>query len=99
MSNVRPVPLSSLLSACDPASRGEAWALFLSSYSALIMRVARLLGGDDDAVMDRYTFVLDHLRRDDCHRLRAYAADGRGEFTTWLVLVVRRLCLDAHRQR
>jgi RNA polymerase sigma factor (sigma-70 family) len=49
--------------------------------------------------MDRYAFALDHLRRDDCKRLRQYAADGRGEFTTWLVLVVRRLCLDEHRRR
>jgi RNA polymerase sigma factor (sigma-70 family) len=49
--------------------------------------------------MDRYAFALDQLRRDDCRRLQAYAADGRGEFTTWLVLVVRRLCLDEHRRR
>src|SRR5688500_11976329 len=63
------------------------------------MRVARLLGGDEDAVMDRYAFALDQLRRDDCKRLRRYTADGRGEFTTWLVLVVRRLCLDEHRHR
>jgi RNA polymerase sigma factor (sigma-70 family) len=99
MSGTLPAPLSSLLSSRDPQSRDEAWAAFLSAYSPLVMRVARLLGGDDDAVMDRYTFVLDQLRRDDCRRLHGYAADGRGEFATWLVLVVRRLCLDEHRHR
>jgi hypothetical protein len=99
MRGALPAPLSSLLASRDPRSREEAWAAFLSTYSTLIMRVARLLGGDEDAVMDRYAFALDQLCRDDCKRLRQYTADGRGEFTTWLVLVVRRLCLDEHRRR
>jgi len=94
-----PAPLSALLAASDSQSREDAWAAFLSAYSALIVRVARLLGGGDDAVMDRYTFVLDQLQRDDLKRIRQYTADGRGEFTTWLVLVVRRLCMDEHRRR
>lgn len=99
MRGALPAPLSSLLAASDSQTRDDAWAAFLSSYSVLIMRVARLLGGGDDAEMDRYAFALDQLRRDDHRRLRQYAADGRGEFTTWLVLVVRRLCLDEHRRR
>ncbi|MDF2774004.1 MAG: hypothetical protein K0S86_3501, partial [Geminicoccaceae bacterium] len=99
MRGALPAPLSALLEASDVRSRDEAWAAFVSCYSPLIMRVARLLDRDADAVMDRYAFALDHLRRDDCKRLRQYAADGRGEFTTWLVLVVRRLCLDEHRRR
>ena len=99
MRGALPAPLSSLLAARDPGSREEAWAAFLSAYSTLIVRVARLLGGDADAVMDRYAFALDQLRRDDCKRLRRYTGDGRGEFTTWLVLVVRRLCLDEYRHR
>jgi RNA polymerase sigma factor (sigma-70 family) len=99
MHGALPTPLSSLLTASDSQSRDDAWAEFLSSYSALIMRVARLLGGDDDAIMNRYAFALDALRRDDFKRLRQYTADGRGKFTTWLVLVVRRLCLDEHRSR
>jgi RNA polymerase sigma factor (sigma-70 family) len=99
MSGAPPAPLISLLAARDQTSHDEMWAAFLATYSSLILRVARLLGGDDDAVMDRYAFALDQLRRDDCRRLRMYAADGRGEFTTWLVLVVRRLCLDEYRRR
>lgn len=99
MRGALPAPLSSLLAARDAQSRDDAWAVFLRSYTSLIMRVTSLFGGDDDAKMDRYAYALDRLRRDDCQRLRGYAADGRGEFTTWLVLVVRRLCLDEHRHR
>ena len=99
MRGAPPAPLSSLLAASDPQTRDDAWAAFLSEYSAHIMRVARLLGGGGDAVMDRYAFVLDQLSRDDFRRLRQYTADGRGQFTTWLVFVVRRLCLDEYRGR
>lgn len=49
--------------------------------------------------MDAYAYVLEQLRRDDCHRLRSYVSDGRGKFTTWLVVVARRLCIDYIRQR
>ena len=49
--------------------------------------------------MDRYTYALERLREDDCRRLRAYVRPGAGEFTLWLVVVVRRLCLDHYRER
>ena len=49
--------------------------------------------------MDAYTFVLDALRQDDHHRLRAYAPDGRTSFATWLVVVTRRLVLDHLRRK
>lgn len=57
------------------------------------------MGRDYDATMDAYAYLLEQLRRDDFHRLRGYAADGRTKFTTWLVVVARRLCLDHRRQR
>jgi RNA polymerase sigma factor (sigma-70 family) len=41
--------------------------------------------------------VLEQLRRDDFRRLRTYAADGRSEFSTWLVVVAQRICLDHRR--
>ena len=47
--------------------------------------------------MDRYTYVLERLQEDNCRRLRAFRADGSARFTTWLVVVVRRLCFDHHR--
>lgn len=49
--------------------------------------------------MDAYAFILDRLRQDDCRRLRAFVADGRSSFTTWLVVVAKRLCVDFERQR
>lgn len=91
--------LSRLLAADTAASRDAAWADLLASYSRLLLHVARSLGGDHDAVMDRYTRVLEELRRDDHRRLRAFIADGRSEFSTWLVVVAQRICLDHHRHR
>lgn len=88
-----------LLDHPEPAARDEAWTAFVEGHSKLILYVARSLGGDHDDVMDRYAFVLGQLRRDDFHRLRAYGDDGRGKFTTWLVVVVRRLCLDHRREK
>ena len=43
--------------------------------------------------------MLDELRRNEFRRLKAYAADGRGRFSTWLTVVARRLCLDHFRQQ
>jgi RNA polymerase sigma factor (sigma-70 family) len=94
-----PDTLLALASALDPDARERAWAAFLASYSPLILHVARAMGGDHDAVMDRYAFAIEALRRDDCRRLRAYVEDGRGSFQTWLVVVIRRICLDEHRHR
>jgi RNA polymerase sigma factor (sigma-70 family) len=88
-----------LLDHPEPSARDEAWTAFVHGNSKLILYVARSLGGDHDDVMDRYAFVLSQLRRDDFHRLRAYGNDGRGKFTTWLVVVVRRLCLDHRREK
>jgi RNA polymerase sigma factor (sigma-70 family) len=99
MPDLRPPELARLLRPQDHASRDVDWSAFTAAYSKLLLHTARSLGGDHDAVMDRYTYVLEQLRRDDFQRLRSYAADGRSKFTTWLVVVARRLCLDQHRQR
>jgi RNA polymerase sigma factor (sigma-70 family) len=48
--------------------------------------------------MNRYSYVLEQLHRDDFRRLRAYAADQRCSFSTWVSIVARRLALDLHRQ-
>ena len=48
---------------------------------------------------DGYAYLLDRLQADDFARLRAYAADGRARFSTWLVVVAQRLCIDFHRSR
>lgn len=97
-----PFPAPELLARFETTNsddRERAWAEFLDEHNGLLLRVARSLGGDHDAVMGRYAFVLEQLRRDQFRRLRSYASDGRGKFTTWLVAVVRRLCFDEHRRR
>lgn len=83
----------------DDAARERAWTDFLGGASDGLLRVARVMGGDEDAVMNRYAFILDALSRDDYRRLRAYVDDGKSSFETWLAVVARRLCLDEYRGR
>jgi RNA polymerase sigma factor (sigma-70 family) len=91
--------LSGLLEAADPAAREAAWKTFVEAHSRLLLYTARKLDRDYDATMDAYAYLLEQLRRDDFRRLRAYVSDARSKFTTWLVVVARRLCLDRLRQR
>jgi RNA polymerase sigma factor (sigma-70 family) len=94
-----PVELSRLFAPADAAARDTAWDGFTTAYSRLLLHTARSVTSDHDSAMDAYAYLLEQLRADDFKRLRAYTADGRGKFTTWLVVVVRRLCLDFRRQR
>jgi len=91
-------PLHRLLAAKSPEDCDAAWADFLDQHSKLILHTARRASAGHDDVMDRYTFVLDRLREDDFRRLRSFSLNGTGKFTTWLVVVVRRLCIDHHRR-
>lgn len=92
-----PCELSTLLTAVDGEERDGAWATFTNRYSRLLLHTVRGCSSHHDDAMDRYAFVLEKLRDDDCRRLRRYVADGRSEFTTWLVVVSRRLCEDFRR--
>ena len=94
-----PPVLARLLETGDSAVRESAWSEFVAAHSRLLLHVGRSFGGDHDAAMDRYAQVLEELRRDDFRRLRTYAADGRSEFSTWLVVVAQRICLDHQRSR
>lgn len=96
---VVPAELARLLEAADESAREESWTRFLDAYSRLLLFVARRNTPDYDAAMDAYAFVLEKLREYEFRRLRGYAAGGRGKFTTWLVVVSRRLCHDFHRHR
>jgi RNA polymerase sigma factor (sigma-70 family) len=49
--------------------------------------------------MDRYGYIVEELARHDFRRLRAWSPEGRGKFSTWLVVVAQRLCQDYHRKR
>jgi RNA polymerase sigma factor (sigma-70 family) len=94
-----PNELSRLLAAAGPDQADAAWAEFVRAHSRLLLHVARTLAHDHDAAMDRFAYLLEQLRRDDCRRLRSFVADGRSKFTTWLVVVARRLCLDYDRSQ
>jgi len=94
-----PPALERLLRADDGPTLDQTWSQFAEEYGRLILHVARAQGGQHDDIMDRYTYVLEQLRRDDFRRLRGYVSDGRGKFTTWLVVVIRRLCMDELRSR
>jgi RNA polymerase sigma factor (sigma-70 family) len=95
----RPGLLVRLLEASTPRDEDEAWARLVEAHTDVLLRTAGYFGGDHDAVMDRYAFILDHLRRDHFSRLRAYRAQDRSGFEMWLVAVARRLCLDHHRHK
>lgn len=91
--------LALLLRPADDVAREQAWDEFVRAHSALVLHVCRTLTHDRDAAMDGYAHVLEALREDEYRRLRAYVPDGKTLFTTWLVVVVRRLLVDYHRRR
>ena len=94
-----PSELQHVLGTADPAARDRAWEQLVSAHSRLLLHVARTVCREHDAAMDAYAHILEALRRDDCRRLRAYTPDDRTKFTTWLVVVARRLCLDLERHK
>ncbi len=94
-----PSELQTLLGAKDAKARDAAWRSFVGLHSRLLLHTARNVDREHDAAMDAYAHLLDQLRANDFRRLRGYADDGRSKFTTWLVVVARRLCLDHVRQR
>jgi RNA polymerase sigma factor (sigma-70 family) len=94
-----PPELAQLLNGAPPADRDRAWTTLVATHSRLLMAVARTLATEHDGVMDAYAYVLERLREDNYRRLRQYVADNRANFTTWLVVVARGLCVDHHRHQ
>jgi RNA polymerase sigma factor (sigma-70 family) len=92
-----PPTLEALLERDPPTD--EAWAAFAREYTALLMHVARSTSRSRDEAMDAYEYLLDRLSVDGCRRLRAYVTQPRSKFTTWLVVVAQRLCIDHHRAK
>lgn len=81
----------------DPSD--QAWDAFVNAYSGLILRVARTVTRDHDSSMDCYVHVLDRLRENSEARLKSYTPTSGCSYTTWLALVVRRLCVDRYREK
>jgi RNA polymerase sigma factor (sigma-70 family) len=94
-----PQELARLLEAAGDGDAEQAWSAFVARYSGLLLRISTTFAPGYDGALDRYTFMLDELRRSDYRRLRTFAADGRGRFSTWLTVVARRLCLDHYRRQ
>lgn len=94
-----PPDLAVLLDGPDPAARERAWAGFLNRYNRLLLKAATAFGGDYDARMDRYRFLVEALAADDWRRLRSYHVQARSSFPAWLTVVARRLCVDFERTR
>ena len=99
MAQPLPSRLSALLGASSPDAREAAWEAFVGEFSKILLHATRHGSSSYDETMDRYAYALDQLRSDDCRRLRAFSANGRAEFPTWLFVVTRRLCVDHHRRQ
>lgn len=94
-----PVVLEHLLDASDVEKFEQAWAAFAHEYSRLLLHVVRLAHRDRDEAMDAYAFILEELRANGCVKLRAFDIDGGSKFSTWLVVVAHRLCVDLQRRK
>jgi RNA polymerase sigma factor (sigma-70 family) len=99
MAESLPPELSQLFATSDIVASEAAWTDFVSVYSPLLLHAARSAAGSYDEVMDSYAYVLEGLHEDGFRRLRGYKADPRSKFSTWLVLVARRMCIDRKRER
>lgn len=88
-----------LLNSGSQAERDVAWESFLASHSRLILHVARSTTRDGDEALDAYTWALERLRENESRRLRGFSEVTGTLFSTWLVVVVRRLCLDFLRHK
>jgi RNA polymerase sigma factor (sigma-70 family) len=86
----------------DQLRRGrdeDAWTAFIDEAWPTLQQIVRHFERDSDDAADCFLFVCEQLRRNRCARLRRFDLDGPAQFTTWLGLVVGRLCVDWHRRR
>jgi len=94
-----PFPLLRLQDAADSNECDDAWSEFVAAYSDTLLHTCRAVARDGDAAMDAYAYALEALREDGCRRLRAYLPEPGIKFSSWLVVVTRRLAHDYFRQR
>jgi RNA polymerase sigma factor (sigma-70 family) len=82
------------------ANPPHAWDIFLRRYNQLIIAAIEKLVLDHDDRMELYTFVLEHLKNDDCHKLTSYFTQSRHyNFETWIAVIVRNCCMDWFRKQ
>jgi RNA polymerase sigma factor (sigma-70 family) len=78
-----------------------AWRRFIDDYRRLLFSVIRRFARDPDEAMDLFAHLCEQLRADEMSRLRHFRDDagGSASFSTWLVVVGRRLIIDWYRKR
>lgn len=76
----------------------QAWADFLEAFSSLMLQTVRHFEREPDPVADCFLYVCERLCEKSFRRLRAFKPGGGAQFSTWLRVVVRNLCLDWRRQ-
>jgi RNA polymerase sigma factor (sigma-70 family) len=99
MSVAAPIALDQLLAAADSVVREAAWDELIAKHTRLLLAVARSFGGGRDEAMDRYAYILEKLYESDFRRLRTFDPESGANFSTWLTVTTRRLCLDHYRNR
>lgn len=97
--DILPDEIANFLHGESHDTREDSWSSFLARHNRLLLRVAYAAAPNREDAMDAYAVVLEQLREHDGRRLRTYRADGRSKFTTWLVVVARRICVDYLRQK
>lgn len=81
-------------------NREELWKEFLHRFTKLILKIIWQVEKDKDRVMDKYLWVCTKLAANNFFILRKFnegSKDRTPKFTTWLVVVVRNLCVDEYR--
>ncbi len=84
----------------DFENRDKLWHEFINRFSKLILKIIWQFENDYDAVMDKYLWICGKLCCNDFSVLNKFKIGPHEEtpkFTTWLVAVIRNLCVDAHR--
>lgn len=83
-------------------SKEYLWQEFVNRYSKLILKIIWQYDNDHDEVMDKYLWICTKLSVNDFLILKKFkigTPEKTPKFTTWLVAVVRNLCVDAHRAK
>jgi RNA polymerase sigma factor (sigma-70 family) len=86
----------------DQLRRGrdeDAWTAFIDEAWPTLQQIVRHFERDPDDAADCFLFVCEQLRRNRCARILQFDFAGPARFTTWLEIVVGRLCVDWHRRR
>jgi DNA-directed RNA polymerase specialized sigma24 family protein len=78
----------------------SAWREFLTSYSNLFLKIIWQFEHDRDEVMEKYLYVCSKLSANNFAVLKRYreqSGDNPPRLEHWLAVVVRNMCVDAHR--